>query len=114
VIVGRFGTLDGLQGCKQASIKVCIVNCVSVIFLYFIIIVKNLMPKVSSKRQITIPAEYCRALNIEPGDVVEFFVSKGGWLTLVKKELNAAAGSLSHVRARPGSTEQDSRQDPLK
>lgn len=31
------------------------------------------MPKVSSKRQITLPIELCQAANIEPGDDIEAF-----------------------------------------
>ena len=39
------------------------------------------MPKVSSKRQITIPIDQCRCLGIEPGDKVKSLVV----VTLVKK-----------------------------
>ena len=42
------------------------------------------MPKVSAKRQITLPASQCKALGIEPGDDVESFVAYGQ-LTIVKK-----------------------------
>ena len=40
------------------------------------------MPKVSSKRQITLPISQCVALGIEPGDEVESFVAYGQ-LTIV-------------------------------
>ncbi|VAW73465.1 hypothetical protein MNBD_GAMMA14-1407, partial [hydrothermal vent metagenome] len=33
------------------------------------------MPKVSSKRQITLPVEQCRQVGIEPGDDVRVFVA---------------------------------------
>ena len=74
--------------------------------------VKNAMPKVSSKRQITLPIEQCRALDIEPGDVVETFVYNGQ-ITIVKKERGSAAGRLKHLRPADMSDEQ-SRQDAIK
>ncbi len=42
------------------------------------------MPKISSKRQITIPIDQCRTLGLEPSDEVESFVVDGQ-LTLIKK-----------------------------
>lgn len=42
------------------------------------------MPKVSSKRQITLPARQCDQLGIKPGDDVETFVADGR-LTIVRK-----------------------------
>lgn len=56
------------------------------------------MPKISTKRQITLPIDQCQALGIEPGDSVETFVANGQ-LTLVKKMTGAAKGILSHVQA---------------
>lgn len=71
------------------------------------------MPKLSAKRQVTLPVEQCRELGIEPGDEVEFFVS-GGQLTLVKKEVGAAGGVLRHVKGRSDMTDEESRQSSIK
>ena len=67
------------------------------------------MPKVSSKRQVTLPASHCDALGIKPGDEVEFFNSPDG-LTIVKKISGAAAGMLSHIKVNPDVTDEQSRQ----
>ncbi len=56
------------------------------------------MPKVSSKRQITIPIGQCQQANIEPGDEVETFIYNGH-ITIVKKEKGAAKGILSRIKA---------------
>lgn len=55
------------------------------------------MPKVSSKRQITLPVSQCEALGIEPGDEVESFISYGQ-LNHCKKEAGAAKGILKYVQ----------------
>ncbi len=70
------------------------------------------MPKVSAKRQITIPIDQCQALGIEPGDTVEFFVVEGQ-LTLVKKTARAAKGLLSHVEPQSSMTDEESLQSVL-
>jgi AbrB family looped-hinge helix DNA binding protein len=67
------------------------------------------MPKVSSKRQITIPIDQCQALGIEPGDEVEIFIVDGQ-LTLVKKTKGIAQGILSHVRPHNAMTDEESMQ----
>lgn len=54
------------------------------------------MPKISAKRQITIPVEQCNALGIKPGDIIESFVANGQ-ITLVKKIEGAASGLLKDV-----------------
>lgn len=71
------------------------------------------MPKVSSKRQITLPASQCEALGIAPGDEVESFIAHGQ-LTLVKKTRGAAKGLLKHVRGDRTMTDEASRQSALK
>ncbi len=45
------------------------------------------MPKVSAKRQVTLPIEQCRQAGINPGDEYECFVDNNGHLTIVKKHL---------------------------
>ena len=57
---------------------------------------KDTVPRVSSKRQITLPVEQCKALGIEPGDEIETFVYRDQ-LTIVKKTPGAAAGRLKHL-----------------
>ena len=71
------------------------------------------MPKLSAKRQITLPIAQCRVLGIEPGDELEFFVS-AGQLTLVKKEVGAAAGVLSHIKGKVDISDEESRQSAMK
>ncbi|MEI6543110.1 MAG: AbrB/MazE/SpoVT family DNA-binding domain-containing protein [Methylococcales bacterium] len=67
------------------------------------------MPKVSAKRQITIPIDQCEALGIEPGDKVDMFVVDGQ-LTLVKKTTGAAKGLLSHLNPNNSMTDDESLQ----
>jgi bifunctional DNA-binding transcriptional regulator/antitoxin component of YhaV-PrlF toxin-antitoxin module len=52
------------------------------------------MPVVSSKRQITLPIEQCRAAGIEPGDYYRSFVDNDGHITIVKLVPGAASGML--------------------
>jgi len=70
------------------------------------------MPKVSAKRQITIPINQCLALGIEPGDEVESFVVDGQ-LTLVKKVPGAAKGLLSHVQPHGSMSDEESMQSAI-
>lgn len=70
------------------------------------------MPKVSAKRQITLPVSQCEALGIEPGDDVESFISDGQ-LTIVKKKQGAARGVLKHVRGNPSMTDEASMESSL-
>lgn len=70
------------------------------------------MPKVSAKRQITLPIEQCQALGIEPGDEVESFVADGQ-LTIIKKVAGAARGILSHVQPDNSMTDEESRQSGI-
>ena len=70
------------------------------------------MPKVSRKRQITLPASQCDQLGIKPGDYIETFVA-GGRLTIVKKVEGAARNLLRHVKGDPSVTDQESLEDAL-
>lgn len=56
------------------------------------------MPKVSAKRQITLPVEQCRVAGIEPGDDYQSFVNNDGHITIVKQEAGAAFGLLSGIK----------------
>ncbi len=66
------------------------------------------MSKLSSKRQITLPAEQCRELGIEPGDELNSFIANGQ-LTLVKKRKGAARGLLKNVKTKAQISDEESR-----
>lgn len=70
------------------------------------------MPKVSAKRQITLPISQCRALGIEPGDDVESFVADGR-LIIIKKLRGTAKGMLKHVQPDDSMTDEDSLQSAI-
>jgi AbrB family looped-hinge helix DNA binding protein len=70
------------------------------------------MPRVSSKRQITLPAAQCESLGIHPGDEVEIFIANGQ-LTVVKKKKGAAKGMLKHVRGNNTISDEESLQSAL-
>ncbi|MEQ8482981.1 MAG: AbrB/MazE/SpoVT family DNA-binding domain-containing protein [Pseudomonadales bacterium] len=70
------------------------------------------MPKVSSKRQITLPIDLCEEAHIAPGDMVETYVYRGQ-ITVVKKEAGAAEGVLRHLRGDRRITDEQSRQRAL-
>lgn len=65
------------------------------------------MPKLSSKRQITLPVDQCQALDINPGDEVDCFIYQGH-LTLIKKVPGAANGLLKHVKPLADITDDES------
>jgi AbrB family looped-hinge helix DNA binding protein len=65
------------------------------------------MPKVSSKRQITLPLAGCRELGIEPGDEVEI-LRYGNQFNIIKKEPGAAAGILKGIEVDKRVSERDS------
>lgn len=71
------------------------------------------MPKVSSKRQITLPVVQCEALGIEPGDEVESYIADGQ-LTIIKKIKGAAKGILKQVKGNSSMTDEESLQSALK
>jgi len=70
------------------------------------------MPKVSSKRQITLPIDLCEEADIAPGDIVETYLYRGQ-ITVVKKEAGAAEGILKHIRGDRRITDEQSRQRAL-
>jgi len=70
------------------------------------------MPKVGSKRQITLPVEQCQQVGIEPGDEVQSFVANGH-ITIVKKIPGAAKGILKHVKGDTSVTDEASLQSAL-
>lgn len=70
------------------------------------------MPKVSSKRQITLPVGQCRQAGIEPGDKVQSFVVDGH-ITIIKKTPGAAKGILEHIEGDASVTDESSLQSAL-
>lgn len=71
------------------------------------------MPRVSSKRQITIPIEQCNAANIQAGDEIATFVDREGIISIVKKQPNAAFGILSDVSVNKNVSELESLQSGI-
>lgn len=65
------------------------------------------MPKVSSKRQITLPVIGCKELGINPGDEIEI-LRYGNQFNIIKKEVGAAAGILEGVKVNKQVTDEDS------
>lgn len=59
------------------------------------------MHKLTSKRQVTIPASVCEALNLHPGDYVEIF-ERDGVAHIVRMSHASLAGSLAHLNKRKG------------
>ena len=70
------------------------------------------MPKVSAKRQITLPADQCRLVGIEPGDECQSFVADGR-ITIVRQEPGSAWGCLSHLEVDQTVSDEESRQDAM-
>jgi AbrB family looped-hinge helix DNA binding protein len=66
------------------------------------------MPKVSAKRQITLPVAACGELDIQPGDEVEIF-RFGNQINIIKKEMGAAAALLKGTKVNKKVSERDSR-----
>lgn len=70
------------------------------------------MPKVSAKRQITLPVEQCKELGIQPGDEYRSFVANGH-ITIVKKSPGTAKGCLHHVKGDSAISDEESRDSAL-
>ena len=56
------------------------------------------MPKVSMKRQITLPIEQCRKIGIQAGDEYESYVYENK-ITIIKKSSGAAKGLLKDIKS---------------
>ena len=70
------------------------------------------MPKVSARRQITLPADQCRLAGIEPGDECLSFVADGG-ITIVRQQPGGAWGCLARLEGDPTVSDDTSRQDAI-
>ena len=69
------------------------------------------MPRVSAKRQITLPIDQCREVGIGPGEYRSFVAD--GRITIVRKTVGAARGILSHVDGASGVSDDESLEDAL-
>ena len=67
------------------------------------------MPKVSAKRQITLPVAGCDELDIHPGDEVEI-LRYGNQFNIIKKQVGTAAGMLKGTRADKAVSDEQSLQ----
>ncbi|MEW8024995.1 MAG: AbrB/MazE/SpoVT family DNA-binding domain-containing protein [Candidatus Thiodiazotropha sp.] len=67
------------------------------------------MPKVSTKRQITLPVTGCEELGIHPGDEVEI-LRHGNQFNIIKKQVGTAAGILKGTKANKAVSDEQSRQ----
>ena len=70
------------------------------------------MPRVSAKRQITLPIDQCREVGIGPGDEYRSFVADGR-ITIVRKSAGAAKGLLRQVAGDPSVSDEESLLDAL-
>ena len=70
------------------------------------------MPRVSAKRQITLPAHQCSEAGIKPGDEYRSFVANGH-ITIIRQTPGSAWGCLSHLEADPAISEDESRDSAL-
>ena len=71
------------------------------------------MPKVSSKRQITLPVEQCRQAHIQPGDEYDSYVDNHGHITIIKKVAHSAKGILKGISTDKRMSDEASLQSAL-
>ena len=71
------------------------------------------MPKVSAKRQITLPIEQCKLAGIEPGDHYDSYVDNEGHITIVRKVTGAAKGILKGIKVDKKFSDDQSLQSSL-
>ena len=65
------------------------------------------MPKISMKRQITLPIEQCRKLGINAGDEYESYVFENR-ITIIKKSKGVAKALLKGIKADNNLTDEES------
>jgi len=70
------------------------------------------MPKISAKRQITLPIQQCKQLGLQPGDEYLSFVANGQ-ITIIKKVAGAAKGILKQVKGDASITDEESLQHAI-
>ena len=67
------------------------------------------MPKVSTKRQITLPIEQCRKIGIQAGDEYESYVYENR-ITIIKKSKGVAKGLFENMKIDKSMTDAESLQ----
>jgi len=65
------------------------------------------MPKLSAKRQVTLPIADCKALGIHAGDDLEIY-HHDNQINIIKKCVGAAAGILSGIKTNTSVTDEGS------
>ena len=70
------------------------------------------MPRISAKRQLTLPANQCRLAGIEPGDECRSFVADGR-ITIIRQQPGSAWGCLAHIRTDERVSDVESRQHAI-
>lgn len=65
------------------------------------------MPKVSTKRQITLPVSGCEELDIHAGDEVEI-LRHGNQFNIIKKKVGSAAGLLKDTKPNKAVSDEES------
>lgn len=70
------------------------------------------MPRVSMKRQITLPIEQCRKIGIQAGDEYESYVYDNR-ITIIKKSKSVAKGLLKNIKTDKSMTDAESLQSSL-
>ena len=70
------------------------------------------MPRVSAKRQITLPARQCSEAGLAPGDEFRSFVANGR-ITIVRQVPGSAWGCLEHLESDAAVSEDESRDSVL-
>lgn len=71
------------------------------------------MPKVSAKRQITLPIEQCREAQIGPGDEYNCYVDNFGHITIIKKTPGSAKGLLKGINVNKQISDKESLQSAI-
>ena len=70
------------------------------------------VPRVSAKRQVTLPAQQCREAGLEPGDEFRSFVADGR-ITIVRQGSGSAWGCLQSLSPNPAVSDDESRDSAL-
>lgn len=71
------------------------------------------MPKITSKRQITLPIDQCVVAQINTGDEVDSFVDRQGVISIVKKTKGSASGFLKDIKINKSVSDDESLQGAI-
>lgn len=70
------------------------------------------VPRISARRQLTLPVHQCRLAGIEPGDEYRSFAFDG-CITIVGQRPGSAWGCLAHLEADETVSDEQSLQDAV-